>query len=93
MQERGRQIDDGRSVVTDHELRVAGEGAKVTELNTVAMRQRGELGKLMRVYCNDHAFLCFAEPDLPRRKTGIFEWHEVELDIGADTVAKLANRR
>ena len=79
--------------MADHKLRVAGERAEVAEFNAVAMRQRCELGKLMRVYRNDHAFLCFAEPDLPRREAGIFEWHEVELDIGADAIAKLANRR
>ena len=40
-----------------------------------------------------HPFLCLGEPGLPRREAGILPGHGVEVDVGAELLCHLANRR
>ena len=93
MQEAGVEIEHDVAVRAHDEPAVAGERAEVGQLDTVDPAALAQLAEAVRVDRHDHPLLRLRQPDLPRLEARVLERHEVELDVGADAVGHLADRR
>ena len=93
VEELGVEVDDDVAPVAHDELPVTGERADVGELDADAIAPRLQRGEVLGRHGDHHALLGLGEPDLPRVETGVLARDEVEVDVGADTLGHLADRR
>ena len=71
----------------------SGELAEVGDVDAVARASPQQLVDVVRGNGEDHPLLGFGQPDLPRLEARVLERHGVELDVGADALGHLADRR
>ncbi len=75
------------------EVTGSGELAEVGHVDAVAFASLPQLVDVVGRDGEDHPLLGLGQPDLPRLEAWILERHGVELDVGADHLGHLADRR
>ena len=93
VEERRVEVEHHVTVVAHDEVSVAGEGAEVGQLDAVAGAAGTQFLEPVRWDGDDHPLLRLRQPDLPRRQAGVLERDGRQLDVGADAVGHLADRR
>ena len=78
--------------VAQHEPPVAGEPANDRHLDVPVGTDPAEGLQVLRGYRQDHPFLCFRQPDLPRSQAGVLERGRRQVHLDADLLAHLAHR-
>ena len=93
VEERRVEVEDDVPAVAHDEPAVAGERAEVGQLDAVPGAPLAQLGEAVGRDGHDHPLLGLREPDLPWLQAGVLERDDRQLDVGADALGHLPDRR
>ena len=93
VQERHRHVDHAGVAMANHQALIAGETTEIGHLDVPCIAERLERFEVGGRHRDDDALLSLADPDLPRLQTGVLERHHRQVDLDAEILTHLADRR